>query len=84
MPIDKLAAEAANEIISALGGDAAKAADVSRIVEKALVAAMRDTHSSYVNVVNHCCGADQDLAHKIADELKHKQDALVANLSSMR
>jgi hypothetical protein len=84
MPINELAAATADEILTAVGGDAAKAGEVSRIIEKALIRAMQDTHSSYVNVVNHCCGADQDLAHKIAAELKHERDALVSNLSSMR
>ena len=84
MSIRKVADDAAKEILASLGASTDKTDDVSHIVEKALLAVMRDTHVEYANVVNVCCSADQDLAHKISDELRQKEKALIANLSSLR
>ncbi len=84
MSIQQLANDAAREIVTYLDCSTEKSADVSRIVEKALVETMKDTQARCIDVVSVCCSADRDLAHKISDELQRKQKALVANLSSMR
>jgi hypothetical protein len=35
-------------------------------------------------VLTTVCSADKDLAHKIADEIRRNEEALIANLSSVR
>lgn len=84
MSIRQLADGATQEILTCLGQDAQKSDDVSRIVEQALAEAVRQTQDGCLEVVNVCCSADQDLAHKIADEVRKKEHALIANLSSLR
>ncbi len=84
MPIRQLADDTAREILASLGGDIEKTSDVTQIVEKALITVMQDTRAGCVDVVNLCCSADQDLAHKISEGLQQKEKALIANLSSLR
>lgn len=84
MPIQELADNTAKEIITSLGSNIDKSRDVSRIVEKALVTVLREARVTCVDVVNTCCSSDQDLAHKISNELRKKETALIANLSSLR
>jgi len=84
MSIKQVADDTAKEILTSLGADVEKSGDVSRIVEKALLVVLREARAGCVDVVKVCCSADQDLAHKIADELRHKEQALIANLSSLR
>lgn len=84
MSVKELADSKSQEIVDLLGADAAKTAEVSRIIEGALLDVMRTTRESFVQSVNICCSADQDLAHKIAEDMHRKEVALVANLNSMR
>ncbi len=84
MAIQQLASGATKEILAAIGGGDDKSAEISRIVEKALVSAIRETQSKCLDAVTVCCSPDNDLAHKISSELKRQQSALIANLSSMR
>jgi hypothetical protein len=82
MPIKELADGAAKDILAALGADAAKSAEVSKIVEKTLIAGMLEVRERCVDVVESCCS--DDLAHQISKEIERKEKALVANLSSLR
>ena len=84
MSIKQLADDTAQEILTSLGSDVDKSDDISRIVQKALLTVMHETREGYVDVVKVCCSPDLDLAHKIADELRRKEIALIANLSSLR
>ena len=82
MPIKELADNAAKDILAAVGGDAAKSAEIAKIVEKALIAGMLEHRERCVDVIESCCS--DDLAHQISKEIERKETALVANLSSMR
>lgn len=84
MSVKQLADDTAKEVLKSLGRDHEKLADISGIVEKALLAVLHESQEHCVEVVNICCSPDQDLAHKIAAELSLKQRALIANLSSLR
>ena len=84
MELHELSEKTTNEILDCLGQDRSRGADVSRIVEKALIEVMREVRSCCNQAVNVCCSADQDLAHKIADELHRAETALISNLQSMR
>lgn len=84
MSLHKLAEETAREIIQTLGHDTGRLHEVSAVVESALKKAIQGTNEECVKAVNFCCSADRDLAHKIAEELRRKEVALIANLSSLR
>ncbi len=57
---------------------------VADIIEKAVIKAMLQGQHSAVDAALDCPEADQDTAHKIATAIRHKNDALIANLSSLR
>lgn len=57
---------------------------ITAIVEQAMIDAYRHSAQSCVKVAQECCSPDLDLAHKIADEIKRANTALIANLSSLR
>ena len=84
MSIRQLADEVASEIFELSNKNKDNSKEVSQIVEKALLKVMRDSQEGCVDVVNICCSADQDLAHKIAGELKQKENLLITNLMSLR
>lgn len=68
--------------------DATPSADaqkqVAELIERALMDATLEDSEECAKVAMVCCSADRDLAHKIADEIRRKNVALIANLSSMR
>ncbi|WNJ99773.1 hypothetical protein L2D14_18175 [Thalassospiraceae bacterium LMO-JJ14] len=84
MSIKQMAEETAKEVLTSLGSDVDKSDDVSRIIENALLTVLREARAGCVDVVQVCCSADLDLAHKIAAELRQKEQALIANLCSLR
>jgi hypothetical protein len=83
----KSQAEATAEAVQALLGedsDAAKAEELTKIIEKAIIESARVAHESCAKVVVDCCPEDRDIAHKINDRIHKKRDALIANLHSLR
>ncbi len=84
MSIKQLSEETAREIIETIHVDAGEAARITPIIEKVLLDVTQQMRVECTDVVNDCCPADQDLAHKIADELMRKEALLVSNLMSMR
>jgi len=59
-------------------------AKVEDIVETAVIKAMLEGKHRAVDAAVKCCEADQDTAHKIATAIREENDALIANLSSLR
>lgn len=57
---------------------------VSGIIEDAMLNAVLDDGERYTRLIMHHCRADRDLAHKIAEDIRRAQTALITNLSSMR
>ena len=58
-----------------------KVADViERAIVDAVLAGARESRSAAVA----CCSADQDMAHKLAEEIERANNALIANLSALR
>ena len=57
---------------------------VTKAIEKALIDAVLTTSQTSTKVINRCCSADRDMAHKINDEIERNKNALIANLSSLR
>ena len=63
---------------------AEQAAQVADLIEKTVIKAMLQGQHSAVDAALNCPEADQDTAHKIATAIRHENDALIANLSSLR
>ncbi len=57
---------------------------VANVIEQALADITIRGSEECAEVARRCCSADRDLAHKIAEEIRRKNLALIANLSSMR
>jgi len=78
--------EAAKSIFEALQmkPNPEQSKQVREFVEQAMMAAYRDSAEQCTKVARACCAGDRDMAHKIADEIRRANTALVANLSSLR
>jgi hypothetical protein len=61
--------------------DQTKAA--GKIIEAAVIKGMLEAQHRAVDACNDVGGADRDMAHKIASEIRQKNDALIVNLSAM-
>ncbi len=86
MSFRKRADKATQAAAAALGAtptpEQAKA--VADVIERAIIDSYRDAASHCAQVASDCCSADQDLAHKVAEQIKRANTALIANLSSLR
>ncbi len=80
------AEQTARAIVDTLGAapDAAQSKQVTDLIERAIIASYQDAAGRCANVAREFCGADKDLAHKVADEIRRANIALIANLSSLR
>ncbi len=81
-----IAEEAAGGIDTVLDGslNPEQKHKIEDIVEKAVIKGLLEGQHRAVDAALRCPDADQDLAHKIASEIRRKNDALIANLSSLR
>ncbi|MFQ5764232.1 MAG: hypothetical protein ACE5GT_04835 [Rhodospirillales bacterium] len=86
MTISNYAEAAVAAITETLGvtpsADQAKALD--RTVQDAIIRAVLDERGRCAKVATNVCSADRDLAHKISDQIRRGEAALIANLSSLR
>ena len=57
---------------------------ITKVIEKALIDSVLETCQSSSRAVNRCCSADQDMAHKLNEEIERSKVALIANLTSFR
>ncbi len=55
-----------------------------KVIETAMLDAINEICEHSSKAVNQCCSADQDMAHKINDEIRRAKNAVLANLNSMR
>lgn len=84
--LNTISQEATNEIKKLLKG-ALDPDDFSRleiIIEKAVIKGLLEGQHRAVDAAIHCPEAEQDMAHKVATAIRKKNDALIANLASMR
>jgi len=58
--------------------------EVADAIEQTIIKALLEERHRCADVAFQCCEEDQDKAHKVADEIRRINTALVANLSSMR
>jgi hypothetical protein len=63
------------------GGNSKK---IAGAIEKAIINALLEERHRCANVALKCCSEDEDKAHKIDEEIRRVNTALIANLSSMR
>ena len=77
---------AAQAVLSALAASATEeqTKEITAIIEKAVIDAVAEANQRCAQVATTCCSADQDLAHKISNEIHRAHKALIANLSSLR
>ena len=54
------------------------------LIEQAVINAMLEAGERHTSVVMQCCSPDLDKAHKVADEIRRGDQALIANLQAMR
>jgi len=83
MPLKKRAEEASGEICETLGLSLndEQTAELTAIVERALVDGVRIAGQRSSAAATAVCGPERDLAHKISDQIKRDQDALFTKLS---
>jgi hypothetical protein len=81
-----IADEATKGIDDLLGGSLSgdQSARIAKLIEEAVVKALLEGQHRAVDAALKCPEADQDLAHKIATEIRHKNDVLIVNLTSLR
>ncbi len=86
MALSNLTDETVKKITDALASEVSKTDtdDLTKIVEQALIKAIGEITDQYKTVAVSALGADADKAHKIAEELRKAQIAIVANLEGMR
>jgi hypothetical protein len=82
----KIADEATTGIDELLGGSLSgdQSNKIAKLIEDAVVKALLEGQHRAVDAALKCPEADQDMAHKIATEIRHKNDVLIVNLTSLR
>ncbi len=61
-----------------------QAEKIATIIDSTVIKAVLEGHHRAVDACLNCPEAEQDIAHKIATAIRQKNDALIANLSSLR
>lgn len=79
---DKAVEQICKTVSASISDDERK--NVSRIVEQAVIDAAISTSQECVSVAKFHAGPEADLAHKIAEQVKLKETALIANLMGLR
>ena len=84
--LHEIAEEATSGIASVLGATLSdeQREQIDTLIEKAVIKGMLEGQHRAVDAALHAPEADQDMAHKIATAIRKKNDALIANLSSLR
>jgi len=57
---------------------------IAHVIDDAVIHALLEGQHRAVDAALSCPDADQDLTHKIAKEIRLKNDALIVNLTSLR
>ena len=86
MTIRERAEKAVREACEAISAtlDEEQTKKVSDVIERALIDLMREAAKEHSVAVHNCCSPDLDTAHKIADEIRRRNDALIGNLQGLR
>jgi hypothetical protein len=58
--------------------------ELADAIEKTIINALLEERHRCADVAFKCCEEDKDKAHKVSDEIRRVNTALMANLSAMR
>ena len=61
-----------------------QARSVRELIDQALVNTTLEAGEQATQAAVACCSPDLDTAHKLAEEIRRRQGAVIANLTSMR
>lgn len=86
MNISENARSTASAVSAIFGVDADEETlrKASQLIERSIINAILNESERYNHVILNCCSADLDLAHKLNEEIRASNKALMANLESMR
>ena len=86
MNLNEVATRAVSDASDAIGKSLSgpELEKVTSIIAKAMENAILEASSQHSTVCVECLDHDQDMAHKIRQEIELKKVALIANLSSLR
>ena len=86
MSIDERTEGAAKAIFAALQVEPTEAQmrSVRDIIEQSLINATLEAGETATQAIMECCSPDLDTAHKVAEEIRKRQGAIITNLSSLR
>lgn len=77
--------ETADEIFHILGiSEDDHPKEVADAIEQTIINALLEERHRCADVVLKCCPEDQDQAHKISEEIRRVNTALIANLGALR
>jgi hypothetical protein len=84
--LHEISEEATSDITGVLGTTLSdeQREQIGVIIEKAVIKGMLEGQHRAVDAALQMPLADQDMAHQIATAIRKKNDALIANLSSLR
>ena len=57
---------------------------VRELIEQALINTTLEAGERAAQAAVACCSPDLDMAHKLSEEIRRRQQAIITNLSSMR
>lgn len=86
MKLHQYVETATEEVFKALDTEPSEeqSAAIAAVIQEAVIKAALESRSKCVDVAQECCTGHHDLAHKITEEIRLANNALIANLSSMR
>ncbi len=80
-------AERTIEEIKAVAGDGLSSEQqkkIASLIDDAVIQALLEGQHRAVDAALACPDADQDITHKVAKQIRLKNDALIVNLTSLR
>jgi len=85
-PLQAIAETTINEIMEIAGSSLSdeQRDKIAKVVDDAVIKALLEGQHRAVDAALNCPEADQDMTHKIAKEIRLKNDALIVNLTSLR
>lgn len=83
MSIKLLAQKTAIDLMTEFEKDMSQA-ELTKHIEALLVEVVAMTKTECDDVMRACCQSDQDIAHKMAHDNRHKEDIVMANLMGLR
>ncbi|WP_438465403.1 hypothetical protein [Marinomonas sp. PE14-40] len=83
MSIKLLAQKTATNLMAEFEKDMNQA-ELTKHIEELLVEVVNMTKTECDDIRQACCQSDQDIAHKIAHDIRHQEDIVMANLMGLR